>query len=91
MPLLFVGAFIIGLVAWATLVIYSFKIRGQVKPGASRVAHALRYNRFNVIFRPELLTDEGLRYRRILGRAPVALVTAVSVGLLVGLVMRQLG
>lgn len=39
------------------------------------------YNPANIVFRPELLTPDGLRYRKRLGQA-VTVLTALVVGML---------
>ncbi len=70
--------------AWYAIVVYSFMMVRQIRSGVPRWGRSLIYNPFNVVFRPDLLTDRGLAYRRRLGWAVAAFVCIVLGGFIVG-------
>jgi len=69
------------MVAWLAIIVYGFKLLHHVRPGAPLRSKTLMYNPANIVFRPELLTPDGLRYRKRLGQA-VTVLTALVVGML---------
>jgi hypothetical protein len=70
------------LVAWALIVVYGVRVLRNIRPDVSRRNRRLAYNPANVVFHPELLTPDGLRYRQRLGWS-----VAVFVGLVLGVML----
>jgi hypothetical protein len=56
--------FVIAIVSFLGIVIFTFRVIFHTKPGVRRWSRQLQYNPFNVVFRSELLTDNGLKDRR---------------------------
>jgi hypothetical protein len=73
---IFVGT-VVGLVLAIAVVIYFLRMLREVRPGVSPWGLHVFYNPLNVLFRPNLLTDRGLMWRRRLGIS-IALFLAVS-------------
>lgn len=64
----FAVALCIVIVAWFRVIKYSFKAIRAVRPGVNLWSAKMMFNPFNVLFKPGLLTDEGLKHRREVGR-----------------------
>ena len=79
------AAFAIGATAWVVAMIVLITIPTHRKPGVPVFTRDLRWNPFNIVFRPDHLTPEGLWYRRLLGMAIVCFVVSLVAGLVFGL------
>lgn len=56
--------FLIAIVSFVGIVIFSFRMIFHTKPGVRRWSRELQYNPFNVVFHSELLAEDGLKDRR---------------------------
>jgi hypothetical protein len=67
-----VAVWVLGLASWVATVVYGFKAIRRSRPGVSLWTRATLWNPTNTLLRPELLTEEGRRYRgRCLCAAPL--------------------
>lgn len=58
----------VALVAWVRIIKNSLMTIRCVKAGVKLWGMETMFNPFNVLLRPSLLTDEGLKYRREVGK-----------------------
>ena len=86
----FVALWTIGVIAWFAILVFGFKAVRRTRAGVNRWGGETMGNPANVLFRPSLLTPEGLRYRRKCFFAVGTFITAVAVGLLFGALTGQL-
>lgn len=56
------------LVAWVRIIKYSLKAIHATKPDVNAWGVETLFNPFNLLLRPSLLTDEGRKYRRVVGK-----------------------
>ncbi len=64
LTILFVLTMIIAPIAWVCILVYGFKTIRNRKPEVSLWRGAPAWNPVNITLSPELLTEEGLKYRR---------------------------
>lgn len=86
----FAAAWVAAAVSWFAMVIYGFKAVMSARPGVSLWSRETRWNPANVLLRSELLTPEGLEYRRKGLIALGVFVVATGVPLLLAAIMGRL-
>src|SRR3972149_4888259 len=83
------AAWLLALAFWLATVIYGIKAIRRPRGGISLWGRATTWNRANGLLRPELLTDDGQRYRSRCLRAVLIFVASVGSGLVIGAVAEQ--
>ena len=75
---------IVAPIAFACMVIYEIKMIRSAKPGVKLWSRQLMYNPCNIVFCPDLLTEEGLFYRKKLGISVLRFVIPILITILLG-------
>ena len=81
---IFLVTLIIAPIAFVYMVIYEIKMIRSAKPGVKLRGRQLLYNPCNIVFHPDLLTEEGLFYRKKMGISTVCFVVPILVTILLG-------
>ncbi len=71
-------------VSWFAVVAYGLKAVRQPRPGVRVWSRATLWNPMNMLLRPELLTEQGQRYRKSCLRALLVFVACVLAVFFVG-------
>jgi hypothetical protein len=79
----FIAAWVTAVLSWFSIVIYGFKAMMNARPGVSLWSRETLWNPANILLRSELLTSEGLEYRRKALIALAVFVLATGISLLV--------
>jgi hypothetical protein len=80
----YIGCILIALALWVFIIYFQIKMWRSVRPGADFLFHSY------LVFRPELLSEEGLRYRRTMLKLMLGLLAAVAGCLAVAFLGNQL-
>jgi hypothetical protein len=77
----FVAILVVAVVSWGFVIVYALKAVRHTRTGVRMWSRATLWNPANVILQPELLTEEGLLYRRKCLRALLVFTTSVAIPL----------
>jgi hypothetical protein len=88
--LLFGTAYCVACIAWFTALSYLFKTVANRHPGVRLWSAELGYLPFNIVFRPDLLTDRGQLARQRFGRWLLVFLGSLAAGLALSALARIL-
>lgn len=80
------AAWTLALGSWLAAVVYGIKAIRRPRAGILLWGRATMWNPANALLRPQLLTEDGQRYRTRCFRAVLIFVACVSSGLVIGAV-----
>ena len=86
----FVVAWVTGVLAWFAIIVYGFKALRRARPGVKLWGRDTMWNPANALLNSNLLTEEGLRYRRKCFLSAAVFIACVVIPLLVAAVTGQL-
>lgn len=86
----FVLAWITAVLAWFASIVFGFKAIRRTRPGVKLWGHGTMWSPANALLNSNLLTEEGLRYRRKCFLSAGAFIACVVIPLLVAAVTGQL-
>lgn len=86
----FVVAWVTGVLAWFAIIVYGFKALRRARPGVKLLGRETMWNPANALLNSNLLTEEGLRYRRKCFLSAAVFIAGVVIPLLVAAVTGQL-
>lgn len=76
----------VGLLAWFAMLLFALRMVHQARPGVGVWTSRTRWNPFNLLWMPSLLTDDGRSSRRKCLRAVTIFFASVGLGLIFGLI-----
>lgn len=86
----FVFAWITAVLAWFASIVFGFKAIRRMRPGVKLWGRGAMWNPANALLNSNLLTEEGLRYRRKCFLSVGVFIACVVIPLLVAAVTGQL-
>jgi hypothetical protein len=79
----FAAIWLVALIAWVAVVVYGIKAIRRARPGISLLGRGTLWNPANVLLSSNMLTAEGMRYRRKCFASACVFVACVGTTLLV--------
>ena len=86
----FVVVWVTGVLAWFAIIVYGFKALRRARPGVKLWGRDTMWNPANALLNSNLLTEEGLRYRRKCLLSVAVFIACVVIPLLLAAVTGQL-
>jgi hypothetical protein len=86
----FVVAWVTAVLAWFAIIVFGFKAIRRTRPGVKLWGRGTMWNPANALLNSNLLTEDGLRYRRKCFLSVGVFIACVVIPLLAAAVTRQL-